>query len=630
MSSGRVSKPAAPASVSTRPLMTGADDGLPGDSLATEQTPLLLPHAASAASNSDTLGENGCRFQRQTGVKDANSRSRNSPLRLVSIALSLWLLIFLQAMYIGNRLNRSPPLWASLGTATNMSGMTLIQGTIAAELHAYDNNAMWFSSAFLIPMSSLAPIAGRLATIFPPRLLILYVAGLMAVGSALCATASTFAGFLAGRVISGLGGAGVLTLAVIFGLELTTEKTRGLVMGGINAGFTVGVSFGAIVFGGLMPIIGWRPLFWIQVPFAIATGLGVHLSVPSTVESGIGQKDSVKERLGRIDYLGASLLTLTIVLFLYSLAVDIQILPMAFSVITFLLFLLVEYQFAKDPIIPVTVLSSRGILFSCIAQLGIMSARWSVLFYSPIFMLAARGDSPAAAGSILMPSNLGFALGGLVVGWLHIRRDGAFWLPSVVSFFIFTLSLYALSFVAFPDLPAGLLVAAVVLNGLATGAGVNYTLAHLLHLCHEGTQYISTSLIATFRGFGGSFGTAIGGGIFYRFLRSSLISGFLDLDGGDQLSEGRRRLISKLVGTPGMVYHGELNDAERQIAVDGYAFAARGVWQTAATLSVVMVIVQAATGWTAPTNNGRYDGPMDQNEDETRVIATENQGVGEA
>lgn len=49
-----------------------------------------------------------------------------------------------------------------------MSGMTLIQGTIAAELRTYDNNAMWFSSAYLIAMSSLAPIAGRLATIFPP------------------------------------------------------------------------------------------------------------------------------------------------------------------------------------------------------------------------------------------------------------------------------------------------------------------------------------------------------------------------------------------------------------------------------------------------------------------------------
>lgn len=141
-----------------------------------------------------------------------------------------------------------------------MSGMTLIQGAIAAELETYDSAAMWFSSAYLIPMSSLAPVAGRLATIFPPRNLILPVAALLSAGSLLCASAGSFGFFVAGRVVAGVGGAGVLTLAIILGLELTSERTRGVVMGGINAGFTAGVSFGAIVYGGLMPVIGWVSL----------------------------------------------------------------------------------------------------------------------------------------------------------------------------------------------------------------------------------------------------------------------------------------------------------------------------------------------------------------------------------
>ena len=50
------------------------------------------------------------------------------------------------------------------------------------------------------------------------------------------------------------------------------------------------------------------------------------------------------------------------------------------------------------------------------------------------------------------------------------------------------------------------LVLAVFLNGLATGGALNYTLAHLLHLSHKDTHYITTSLLGTFRGFGGSFG----------------------------------------------------------------------------------------------------------------------------
>lgn len=254
-----------------------------------------------------------------------------------------------------------------------------------------------------------------------------------------------------------------------------------------------------------------------------------------------------------------------------------------------------------------------------------MSARWTVLFYAPVFMLAVRGAVPTTAGSILIPTNLGFGLGGIIVGWLHVRRNGAFWLPSIVSLIFFSVSLYALSLVATPDLPVALFIVVVLVNGLATGAGLNYTLAHILHLSHKDTRYITTSLLGTFRGFGGSFGTAIGGGIFYRLLRSNLTSGFLELDGG-HLSKGRRDLISKLLGTPGLVFGGDLDDAARHVAVDGYAGASRGVWQAAAAWGIVMIVIQAATGWTAP----QEEGCEEIDEEEARALITENEGVGEA
>jgi MFS family permease len=138
--------------------------------------------------------------------------------------------------------------------------MTLIQGAIAAQLGSRGSSAMWFTSAYLIPMSSLAPVAGRLATIFPPRSLIIPIAALIATGGMICTVSTSFGAFVAGRVIAGTGAAGVLSLAIIIGLELASEKSRGLVLGLINAGFTAGVSFGAIVFGGLMPVIGWVSL----------------------------------------------------------------------------------------------------------------------------------------------------------------------------------------------------------------------------------------------------------------------------------------------------------------------------------------------------------------------------------
>lgn len=255
-----------------------------------------------------------------------------------------------------------------------------------------------------------------------------------------------------------------------------------------------------------------------------------------------------------------------------------------------------------------------------------MSARWSVLFYTPIFMLAVCGAGPATAGSVLIPTNIGFGLGGVLVGWLHIKRSGAFWLPSIVSVALFCSSMYCLSVVGTRDVSVVAFILVVVVNGLATGAGLNYTLAHALHLSHQDTQYVTTSLIATFRGFGGSFGTAIGGGIFYRYLRSGLASGFMDLDGGSQLTPARKRLVSRLLGSPSLVFGGNLTEMEQCIAVDGYAGAARGVWQAAATLGAVMIAVQAATGWTAPPKAEAE--VTDEDEDEARTGLTENGRVG--
>lgn len=154
-----------------------------------------------------------------------------------------------------------------------------------------------------------------------------------------------------------------------------------------------------------------------------------------------------------------------------------------------------------------------------------------------------------------------------------------------------------LSLASTPDIPIALYVAIVFVNGLFTGAALNYTLAHLLHLTPPDTHYVATSLLGTFRGFAGSFGSAIGGGIFARTLRESLEKGFGAIDEPDA---GRAELIRKLIGSPALVYSGGLDAAERQVAVQGYVDALKVLFQAAVVLSVVVSVVQAATGWRGP------------------------------
>ncbi|KAI0201890.1 major facilitator superfamily domain-containing protein [Astrocystis sublimbata] len=547
---------------------------------ATEDSPLLRSERNSASPPSSRSPTELTDTEDGEDLDTANQTVTKK--RGIAIILSVYILIFFQAM--------------------NMSGITMAQSTIAADLDAYEN-AMWFTTSFLVALSSMAPLTGKLATIFSPRSMVLVSSVLFSIGCLVTSQARSFAVFILGRVITGLGGGGTLVLAFILILELTTKRNRGLFIGLTNAGFTTGVSLGAVVFGGLIETVGWRPLFWAQAPATLIAGCLIFFSIPHTMTSPSQKKDqdmSLGAKLKRIDYPGAFFLSTTVVLFLFGLSGKIQPIPLASSLGSLVIFVLIEKYIAADPIIPLSVLQNRGALLSCFSQLGYMAARWTVLFYTPMTALAVFGFNPAASGSILIPTNFGFGLGGLLVGAFHIRRPGSFWGPSILCYALSGLSLAVLSVCSTRDTPFPIYVIIVFLNGLFTGGALNYTLAHLLHLTTPETHYVATSLLNTFRGFAGSFGSAIGGGIFARALRGSLEKGLLALDGKDHLSKDRVELIRKLIGSPLLVYHGNLSDEERTVAVAGYSAALRMLFQSAVVLIVFVTVLQAATGWMGP------------------------------
>ncbi|CAK7567355.1 MAG: hypothetical protein SEPTF4163_005318 [Sporothrix epigloea] len=600
---------------SQRSLKTGSYTDVSSSSSATD-----APSSAGASAHT----------RRLSTASDAASTQSISPGRACAVAFCMWVLIFLQS--------------------SNMSGMAMAQSVIAADLEAYEH-AMWFTSSYLISSASFAPIVGRLATIFSAAQLTAVSGLLFAVGTVVTSQAPNLSTFLIGRVIVGIGGAGTMTLSLIVVLQFTSKRRRGIMIGLVNAGFTVGMSMGAVLYGALLPVLGWRTLFLVQAPVAIVSGFALLLIMPhlddmhdgpsNGNENGakkFGDKElSVWQKLARVDYLGATLLTLFIVLFLYGMSGTIRLMPILLSSVFLLLFLATEAWYVPhvtggDPIIPYEVLGSRGVLFSCIAQLGVMAARWTILYYAPIYALAVCGYPAALAGSALIPTNLGFGVGGLVVGWLHVRRSGAFWLPSVVSVFFFACSLALVGRLSRAHESANgpiAFVFALFANGFCTGAFLNYTLAHLLHLTRPSTHFIITSLLATFRGFSGSFGTSIGGGYFMRRLAAELADGFEKLDGGS-LSSAHSILITRLVGSPALVFGDDsqglpaLNAMERKVAVASYETALGKLFRWAALVALLVLLVQAGTGWAGPKPSPNADavesGDVFQDEEDEEEI----------
>lgn len=122
---------------------------------------------------------------------------------------------------------------------------------------------------------------------------------------------------------------------------------------------------------------------------------------------------------------------------------------------------------------------------------------------------------------------------------------------------------------------------------------MNYTLSHLLHLTSPQVHYIVTSLVAMSRGFAGSFGSSVGGGLFSRELTKALESGF-----SKRGMFGRDELIRKLLGSPALVM--SLSGPERDVAVHSYEQAVQRLFLAAGVLALAATIIQAGTGWNSP------------------------------
>lgn len=185
----------------------------------------------------------------------------------------------------------------------------MTQSDIASELDAFEEST-WLTSSYLIAMSSAAPIYGKLAQILSPRISLVVSTFLIAVGTLGTALASDFAGFVGGRVVSGVGGGGMFTVSVIIMLDMTTARRRGLMFGILNTTLTIGVSFGAVIAGALLPVVGWRGLFWLQCPIAATIGIFLFFALPKNLSSKLQRKDDQNERsllsnIARQDYLGA-------------------------------------------------------------------------------------------------------------------------------------------------------------------------------------------------------------------------------------------------------------------------------------------------------------------------------------
>ncbi|WP_250007864.1 MFS transporter [Actinoplanes sp. M2I2] len=394
----------------------------------------------------------------------------------------------------------------SLAFAVLQSLVTPVLPTLTRELDTTTSNAGWVLTAYLLAVSVLTPILGRLGDLVGKRRVLIGVLAVMVVGTLLAALAPNLGVLIVARVLQGAAGA-ILPLSI--GLvrdELPPDRVS-ITIGFMSAIWGIGSGPGTVAAGPIVDNLSWRWLFWIPLALIVIALLG----------SIFGLRDSGRRSAGRLDFAGAGILALSLVSLVLTSSqgqawgwVDGKTLGLlALGVVTMLGFVLFERR-RRAPLINMGLMRRRGVWATDLVALVLGFAMFGTFLLVPIILLLPEatgygfGRSVTAAGLFLLPTVMMLVLFPPLAGAL-VRRSGA--KPPMVL----GTSLVAVGFVV-PAIAHGalwqLLVSGVIVGvglGIAFTAVSNAIIAQVP--AAETGESIGVNSVA--RTIGGSIGTAV-------------------------------------------------------------------------------------------------------------------------
>jgi len=122
--------------------------------------------------------------------------------------------------------------------------------------------------AYLAALTVCVVIAGRLGDSHGLKPMLVAGLAVFAVGSLLCAVAPNLLLLIGARALQGVGAAFMMTLAMALMRQTANEAHVGQAMGLLGTVSALGTALGPSLGGLLIPLTGWRGIFWVQVPLA--------------------------------------------------------------------------------------------------------------------------------------------------------------------------------------------------------------------------------------------------------------------------------------------------------------------------------------------------------------------------
>ncbi len=128
------------------------------------------------------------------------------------------------------------------------------------------DRASWIITGYLISYTVAMPLVGRLSDVYGRVKMFQVSLVIFAIGSALVAMAPDFTWIVPARIIQAVGGGATVPIGLAMAVSVVSQEKRGLAIGLVAASAEAGSVVGPLYGGTIIEWIGWRWIFWFDVP----------------------------------------------------------------------------------------------------------------------------------------------------------------------------------------------------------------------------------------------------------------------------------------------------------------------------------------------------------------------------
>jgi EmrB/QacA subfamily drug resistance transporter len=285
----------------------------------------------------------------------------------------------------------SPQAWwtliaVSLGTFMLLLDITIVivaLPDIQKALGAGFDDVQWTVDAYSLSLASLLLASGSIADLFGRRRA--FAAGLAIFTSAslLCGLAQSPAMLIAFRAIQGIGGAAIFATSLALLAQTFHGKSRGLAFGVWGAVVSISTAAGPLLGGVLTTGIGWRWIFFVNVPIGIVAVLVTLRYV----------EESKPPQARKVDFPGFAVFTVGLVSLVYGLiranehgwTNTVSLIAFALAVVLLVSFPFVE-RAVKQPMFDLALFRKPTFVGGSIAAFAMNGSLFAMLLYFTLYL----------------------------------------------------------------------------------------------------------------------------------------------------------------------------------------------------------------------------------------------------